>query len=86
MGSSCMNGFELINLHPPKADVVAAVRDGLRRHPRQLPAWLLYDQEGSALFDAITRQPEYSLTRVEQALLRQEAPAPAGAPGGIWCR
>ena len=79
MGSSCMNGFELINLHPPQADVLATVHDGLRRHPRQLPAWLLYDQHGSALFDAITRQPEYSLTRVEQALLRQEAASMARA-------
>lgn len=67
--SSCTNSFELIDLHPAQADVVAAVHQGLERRPRQLPAWLLYDQKGSELFDAITRQPEYSLTRTEQALL-----------------
>ena len=77
MSSSCTTSFELIDLHPAKADVMAAVRQGLQRRPRQLPAWLLYDQKGSELFDAITKQPEYSLTRTEQALLTSKGSAMA---------
>ena len=59
----------LLNLHPAPADVQRLVRDGLRRSPRQLPAWLLYDAEGSRLFAEICRQPEYTLTQREIALL-----------------
>ena len=64
---------QLINLHPPRADMHRLVRDGLEREPRQLPAWLLYDGEGSRLFDQICQQPEYSLTRTEIALLESAA-------------
>jgi dimethylhistidine N-methyltransferase len=38
-----------------------------------LPPWLLYDAAGSALFDEITRLPEYYLTRTEHAILRAYA-------------
>ena len=57
------------------------MEDGLRRTPRQLPAWLLYDKEGSRLFAAICEQPEYSLTRTELTLLNQHAEAMAAAVG-----
>ena len=60
---------QLIDLHPPSADMHRLVRDGLQREPRQLPAWFLYDAEGSRLFDQICQQPEYSLTRTEINLL-----------------
>ncbi|MBM5798816.1 MAG: L-histidine N(alpha)-methyltransferase [Cyanobacteria bacterium K_Offshore_0m_m2_072] len=72
---------QLINLHPAPADMARLVREGLGRHPRQLPAWLLYDAEGSRLFEAIGQQPEYSLTRVETALLEQRAGELAAALG-----
>jgi dimethylhistidine N-methyltransferase len=71
----------LINLHPAPADMARLVREGLGRSPRQLPAWLLYDAEGSRLFEAICQQPEYSLTRVETALLEERASALAAALG-----
>ena len=51
------------------------------RSPKQLPAWLLYDDEGSRLFDAICEQPEYTLTRTETDLLEQRAPELAAALG-----
>ena len=51
--------IELLNLHPAPADLRRLVEDGLRSRPRQLPAWLLYDDEGSRLFAAICEQPEY---------------------------
>ena len=49
----------------------ADVLDGLAQHPKAVPARWLYDDAGSALFEAITRLPEYYLTRAETAILRQ---------------
>ena len=72
---------ELIDLHPPAADMEQLVRIGLNRCPRQLPAWFLYDEEGSRLFDRICEQPEYSLTRTEIALLKSCAAEIAAAIG-----
>ena len=71
----------LLNLHPPKADLQRLVRDGLQRSPRQLPAWMLYDAEGSRLFAEICQQPEYTLTQREITLLEQHAEAIAAATG-----
>jgi L-histidine N-alpha-methyltransferase len=73
--------ISLLNLHPPSADLQRLVRDGLRRSPRQLPAWMLYDAEGSRLFAEICKQPEYTLTQREIALLEKNAPAIAAATG-----
>jgi dimethylhistidine N-methyltransferase len=58
--------------------------DGLLARPKTLPPKLFYDAAGVRLFEAITRLPEYYLTRTEMALLRRIAPelaalAPAGA-------
>ena len=72
---------ELIDLHPPQADMRRLVEEGMTRQPKQLPAWFLYDREGSRLFDQICEQPEYALTRTEIALLEQHASAIATALG-----
>ena len=72
---------ELLDLHPAQADLESLVRHGMQSRPRQLPAWLLYDSEGSKLFAAICEQPEYSLTRTEIGLLHQRADAIASAVG-----
>jgi dimethylhistidine N-methyltransferase len=72
---------ELLDLHPKPADMRALVIEGLRRNPKQLPAWFLYDAEGSRLFELICEQPEYTLTATETALLEQQAPAIAAALG-----
>lgn len=53
-----------------KADFARAVISGLTQRPRVIPARFLYDRRGSELFEAITRLPEYYLTRTEVALLR----------------
>jgi len=53
--------------------VAAAVRAGLMRRPKRLPAWLFYDEAGSRLFDEITERPEYYLTRTERAILVRHA-------------
>ena len=71
----------LIDLHPQPADMARLVSEGMARQPKQLPAWLLYDAEGSRLFDAICEQPEYGLTRTETALLEAKALEMAAALG-----
>lgn len=40
---------------------------------KQLPSKYLYDDIGSALFEAITRLPEYGLTRAEERILRRHS-------------
>jgi L-histidine N-alpha-methyltransferase len=49
------------------------IRRGLLDHPKRLPATCLYDEVGSALFEAITRLPEYGLTRADLRLLTRNA-------------
>jgi len=49
------------------------VRDGLTAYPKQLHCRFLYDDEGSRLFEAITRLDEYYPSRTEEALLESSA-------------
>jgi dimethylhistidine N-methyltransferase len=49
------------------------VRHSLTQDPRQLPSRYLYDELGSALFEAICRLPWYPLTRAELRLLEAHA-------------
>src|SRR5882724_9377419 len=46
---------------------------GLRKDQKELQSKYLYDELGSALFDAITVLPEYGLTRADQRLLDRHA-------------
>lgn len=72
---------------PATPDHSAFARDalsGLQAVPKQLSPKYFYDRKGSALFDQITRQPEYYPTRTEIAILTDNAHAitrvfPAGA-------
>lgn len=50
------------------------VQAGLREHQKRLPAALLYDATGSALFEAITLLPEYEVTRADLRLIERHAP------------
>ena len=75
------SGLDLIDLHPAAADLRRLVHDGLMQQPKQLPAWLLYDAEGSRLFAEICQQPEYTLTRTEIQLLQEHAEPIAAAVG-----
>ncbi len=55
------------------------VLEGLGKSGRkELSSKYLYDELGSALFEAITRLPEYGLTRAEERILRGHATAIAG--------
>ncbi|HXW91794.1 MAG TPA: L-histidine N(alpha)-methyltransferase [Terriglobales bacterium] len=46
---------------------------GLTSRPKSLPCKLFYDGPGSALFEEITRLPEYYLTRTELEILHDRA-------------
>jgi L-histidine N-alpha-methyltransferase len=61
--------------------VAAAAAEGLLRPDKRLPAWLLYDARGSALFEEITALPEYYPTRTERAILAAHAPEMIAAAG-----
>lgn len=55
-------------------EFAVAVAAGLGKHgQRELPSMYLYDEVGTALFEAITLVPEYGLTRAEERLLRRHA-------------
>jgi L-histidine Nalpha-methyltransferase len=60
------------------ADLRADVRAGLSATPKTLPPKYFYDERGSALFDEITRLPEYYLTRAETSILTAKAAEIAG--------
>jgi L-histidine Nalpha-methyltransferase len=58
-----------------------SVAQGLDGRPRRLDASYLYDARGSALFERITEQPEYYLTRAEHRLLQMHGAAIREAAG-----
>ncbi len=70
--------------HPARVATFAEdVRAGLGVRPMSLSPKYFYDDLGSALFEAITRLPEYYLTRIERDLLATygaEIAATVGAP------
>jgi iron(II)-dependent oxidoreductase len=60
-----------------------SVAAGLDDQPRWLDSRYLYDDAGSALFEQITRQPEYYQTRTEDRLLARHARAIRDAVGDV---
>jgi dimethylhistidine N-methyltransferase len=59
----------LIDYHPPSGDIRQEVLEGLAHPQKRLsPKWF-YDEEGSRLFDQITKLPEYYPTRTELEIL-----------------
>ncbi len=56
-----------------RAGMLADVARGLSAMPKELASKYFYDEEGSALFDAITRLPEYYPTRTERGILEGRA-------------
>ncbi|MCW2641948.1 MAG: hypothetical protein JWP76_4254 [Dactylosporangium sp.] len=57
------------------------VRTGLTARAKWLPPKWFYDARGSALFEEITRLPEYYPTRTERAVLQAHAPEIARITG-----
>lgn len=65
-------------------ELAETVRAGLAQKPRRLPFECFYDELGSALFEAITRLPEYGLSRAGLRLLERHAGDVAAAlPGPL---
>jgi len=61
---------------PALLEFARDVREGLGTPgQKELPSKYLYDEIGTALFETITLLPEYGLTRADERLLRQYAPA-----------
>lgn len=54
-------------------DFACSTVAGLSDLPRRMECRFLYDEQGSKLFERITEQPEYYLTRTEAALLAAHA-------------
>lgn len=69
---SAAEGIALVDLDETGVDRAfrADVLTGLRQSPKAIPARWFYDDVGSALFEDITRLPEYYPTRAETEILR----------------
>jgi L-histidine N-alpha-methyltransferase len=67
----------VVERHLTAADLAATlradVRDGLTSSPKWLAPKYFYDARGSALFEEITRLPEYYPTRTERGILAAHA-------------
>src|SRR5574340_31671 len=59
------------DLSPPEDGFPQEILQGLSRSPKELPAKYFYDEQGSALFEAICELPEYYLTRAELELMER---------------
>src|SRR5438445_7615027 len=57
----------------PLSPIAGDVFEGLSRRPKMLSPKLLYDAQGSALFEQITQLPEYYPTRTEAAIFATHA-------------
>jgi L-histidine N-alpha-methyltransferase len=67
-----------LDVHLPVSGVLGDLAEDVRRGLTAEPKWLLpkylYDERGCALFEEITRLPEYYQTRTELEILRRAAP------------
>src|SRR5277367_55082 len=80
----------LVAQSPAPVDTREALIDevwhGLLERPRSLVPWMLYDTEGSRLFECITTLPEYYPTRTERDILAGSAEAIIAATGSDYTR
>jgi len=76
LGGPTTDRVRIERAREPEAERLAVaeeVRRGLFSSPRSIPSKLFYDDRGSALFEEITRLPEYYPTRTEIAILEERA-------------
>jgi dimethylhistidine N-methyltransferase len=80
--------FEAKSLAPLNAReaLIDEVWRGLPKRPRSLVPWMLYDSEGSRLFECITSLPEYYPSRTERDILANYAEAIITATGSDYSR
>ena len=70
-----INNARELSFAREEEEFASAVLDGLSRPQKTLPCRYFYDARGSALFEEITRLPEYYPTRTETAILAANAAA-----------
>jgi len=75
--------FRFVDFPSARDDLRADVLAGLAARPKSIPPKYFYDEAGCRFFEAICRQPEYALTRTEQALMAAHLPAIAAAIGTV---
>ncbi len=75
--------LERAHAERPTARLADEVRSQLLGDPRRLPTRYLYDEIGSALFEAICQLPWYRITRAEDRLLLAHRDAIARRLGGL---
>jgi len=85
MSSSPSVRYQFFDLGPDASDMFQEVLSGLQARPKRLPPKYFYDEEGSRLFEAITRLPEYYLTRTEMNLFDRCEQSVAEALGNDAC-
>ena len=84
--------FEATSLAPSLAPLdtrevlIDEVWSGLLQQQRSLVPWMLYDSEGSRLFECITTLPEYYPTRTEREILANHAEAMIAAAAPDYSR
>ncbi|WP_284574489.1 L-histidine N(alpha)-methyltransferase [Streptomyces sp. 2P-4] len=81
MSSSDFQLTRTLDENAAEAALRADVLHGLAQSPKALPPKWFYDARGSALFEEITRLPEYYPTRAEAEILRERAAEIADASG-----
>lgn len=74
--------YTLVDLQPELSSFKDDVIAGLGQMPKTLPAKHFYDKTGSELFNAITKLPEYYVSRAEMEILHDFGPDIAAAIGG----
>ena len=77
--------YQFFDFKPPPDDMVREVLAGLMSEPKTIAPKYFYDERGSALFEAITHQPEYYLTRTELGLFEVCLPEVRDAIGQGGC-
>ena len=73
--------LRITDLRPTPDAIARDAVAGLSLTPKRLPSKYFYDARGSRLFEAITRLPEYYLTRTEIALMESRMTDIASAVG-----
>ena len=77
--------FRFHDRRPELPEAMAEAVAGLSGTTKSVPPKYFYDEAGSHLFDAITRLPEYYLTRTEVGILRDNRRDIASAVGEGVC-
>lgn len=74
--------IRLVDQVPQPVDMTREILEGLRASEKTIAPKYFYDEQGSRLFERITKLPEYYLTRTEIGILRRAMPEVVALIGG----